>query len=310
MNKRYKVHSDFRLAGLIHAPTDPVGLSSLNYLNTRGIEHLELDEDVELIHYEIPRMTGEAMKVYLIKPVEATGQLPCVIHYHGGGFMLKASPLLIKNMADYARRINCAVVIPDYRLIPEHPFPAGFDDSYNTLMWVYNEGASIGVDRERIVIAGDSAGGALAAGTVLKARDEQGPKILMQLLIYPVTDYTQSSESMKLYWDAPIWDAKKNNKMWAQYLTEEGTPLIRYASPLNGGRFENLPPTYIEVAEYDCLRDEGIALAEAYRGEMNDVTLVQVDGGVHGYENFLNSVYVDGFVDRRIELLKQVFGQE
>ena len=310
MNKRYKVHSDFRLAGLIHAPTDPVGVSSLNYLNNRGIEHLELNDDVELLHYEIARSSGEAMKVYLLRPVSAKENLPCIIHYHGGGFMLKASPLLIKNMADYARRINCVVVIPDYRLIPDHPFPAAFDDAYDTLMWVYNENSTIGVDPKRLVISGESAGGALAAGTVLKARDEQGPKILMQLLLYPVTDYSQSSESMKLYWDAPIWDAKKNNKMWAQYLTEEGTPLIRYASPLYGGCFENLPPTYIEVAEYDCLRDEGIALAEAYLAEKNDVTLVQVDGGVHGYENFLNSAYIDEFVDRRIELLKHVFGRE
>lgn len=310
MNKRYKVHSDFRLAGLINAPTDPIGIISLNYLNTKGIERLDLNGDVELIHYELPRTTGETMKVYLIKPVETTELLPCVIHYHGGGFMLKASPLLIKNLADYARHVQCMVVVPEYRLIPEHPFPAAFDDAYNTLMWVYDQGASIGVDNHRIVIAGDSAGGALAAGTVLKARDEQGPKIRMQLLIYPVTDYTQSSESMRLFWDAPIWDAKKNKKMWSQYLTEEGTPLIRYASPLSAECFKNLPPLYIEVAEYDCLRDEGIALAEAYRNEENHVTLVQVDGGVHGYDNFLNSPYVDQFLEGRIEMLKQVFAKD
>lgn len=307
MNKRYKVHADFRLAGLIHAPTDTVGISSLNYLNTRGIERLELDEEIELIHYEIPRPTGEMMKVYVVKPALAEGSLPCMIHYHGGGFMLKASPLLIKNMADYAKRIHCVVVIPDYRLLPDHPFPAGFDDAYNTLMWVYKESHIIGIDRNRLVIAGDSAGGALAAGTVLKARDVEGPKILMQLLLYPVTDYTQSSKSMKLYWDAPVWNAKKNNKMWSQYLPQEATPLIRYASPLSADSFKDLPPAYIEVAEFDCLRDEGIALAEAYKRENNHVTLVQVDGGVHGYDNFLTSTYVDQFVDRRIELLKKVF---
>lgn len=307
MNKRYKVHSDFRMASLIHAPTDPIGVGSLNYLNTRGIEHLELDEDVELIHYELPRPSGDWMKVYLLKPSGASEGLPCMIHYHGGGFMLKASPLLIKNMADYAKRINCVVVIPDYRLIPDHPFPAGFDDAYNTLLWVYNESHIIGVDKERIVVAGDSAGGALAAGTVLKARDSEGPRILLQLLLYPVTDYTQSSHSMKEYWDAPIWNAKKNNKMWSMYLSEEATPLVHYASPLCGDSFKNLPPAYIEVAEYDCLRDEGVALAEAYRRENNDVTLVQVDGGVHGYDNFLNSAYVDQFVDKRIALLKKVF---
>lgn len=307
MQKRYQVHPDFRLASLIHAPTDPIGINALNYLNTRGIERMDVGQELMMGQLTFQGSDNEEVNAYLIQPKKRGAPLPCIIHYHGGGFMIKASPLLIRNMADYARRINCAVVIPDYNLLPNHPFPKAFNEAYDTLTWVHDHADDIGIDAKRLVISGDSAGGALAAGVTLKARDLSGPEILFQILLYPVTDYTQSSESMKSYGDAPVWDAKKNHKMWELYLTNKDEPMIGYASPLHHKNFEGLPPTYIEVAEYDCLRDEGIAYGEALKTAGNQVEINELAGGVHGYENFLNSSYVDTYVDRRIEILKRIF---
>ena len=310
MHKKYLVHPDFKLANLIHAPTDPVGVNALNYLNSRSIERLDLGDDIRVENYEVVTKHNTGLPIMVLSLKNVDEHLPCLICYHGGGFMLKASPILIKNMAEYVRRIHCVVVIPDYRLLPEHPFPNAFNDAYETLEWVSDNGANLGINPSIIALQGDSAGGALAAGVALKARDDKGPLISLQLLIYPVTDYQQKSESISKYWDAPVWDAKKNIRMWTQYLTVETQPLLGYASPLHAADHHNLPETYLEVAEYDCLRDEGLAYGKVLESSGNRVKTNEVKGGVHGYDNFMNSTYVDGFVDQRIELLKEVFGQQ
>ncbi len=308
MKKNYQVHPDFKLANIIHAPTDPVGVTALNYLNQRGIERIEPGTKLTIETIEIQSKDGTFFEAYLIRYKNSQGLLPCYIHVHGGGFMLKASSVLVKNMMEYAERLKCSVLLPDYRLLPEFPFPKGFEDVCSAVEWVAKEGHLHGLDAQRMVVGGDSAGGALAAGAAIYARDLGGPKLLGQILIYPVTDYTQSSESLATYWDAPVWDAKKNQSMWEKYLVDElSEVMIGYASPLNCMDLEDLPRAYIEVAEFDCLRDEGIAYANALEAAGNKVILYEVEGGVHGYDNFMNSAHVDTYVNKRIKLLKKLF---
>lgn len=309
MQKKYLLHPDFKFANLVYTPTDLVGIKALNYLNVRSVQHLDLGEDIRVDQHEIVTEHNPGLHIMVLSPQEVSEPLPCVIYYHGGGFMFKASSILIKNMADYVKRLHCVVVIPNYRLLPQYPFPNGFDDAYETLEWVSNNGSTLDIDKDKIVLQGNSAGGALAAGIALKARDNNGPPIALQLLIYPVTDYQQNSDSMNDYWDAPIWDAKKNRRMWTQYLTVVDQPLLGYASPLHALDHHNLPDTYIEVAEYDCLRDDGLAYGRALECSNNKVITNVIEGGVHGYDNFINSRYVDGVIDQRMQLLRKVFDQ-
>lgn len=314
MKQKESLHPDFKYSKYINAPMNIGGVGMMNFMNDKGIDAMDYGEDVQVTTELIESADGARFKVRIIRPclVEVDNQvmLPCIVHYHGGGFLIKASPLLMKNLIDYAIRLGCIVVMVDYRLGRRHPFPKGFEDAYKALEWVRDNADDLNIDKDRIAIAGDSAGGALAAGVAIRARDEAGPKICFQLLLYPVMDHTQKQASIELYKDAPIWNQRKNKKMWQLYFREGIPDQIGYASPpLNAKSHQGLPPAYIEVAEYDCLRDEGIAYGRALQNCGVDAQVHCLDRAVHGYDNFLNSAYVDTFVDRRIEVLKLIFGK-
>lgn len=150
------------------------------------------------------------------------------------------------------------MVFVDYRWAPRHAFPVGVEDCYAAFQWVYQKAEEIGIDPDKIAMGGDSAGGALAAAVCLMARDRKASKICFQMLIYPVTDARQVTESVKEFIDTPLWNGKQNQKMWKLYLGQGVHPNKAYASPMEAASFNNLPDAYIEVAEFDCLRDEGI----------------------------------------------------
>lgn len=322
MDERYNIHKDFEVAKYINIPLNPASAAFINSLNGRAIDKMDHDGQVTVTNHKILSNDGTKVNLKIFRPVGAEGKLPCIINYNGGGFMLKSSPTLVKVLVEYCVRLNCAAVMVEYRVGVNNPFPKGFEDAYAGLKWVWEHGSAYGIDTNRLVVAGESAGGALAAAVCLRARDLNGPKVKMQLLLYPVTDYTQSQPSMKDLYDSPIWNAEKNKKMWQFYLKNGYSKLedvvsssyrigntdeLAYASPLWAADHTNLPPMYIEVAEFDCLRDEGIAYAEKLRDAGNEVALYILEGAVHGYDNFVNSSHVDIFVDMRIESLKQVF---
>jgi len=139
------------------------------------------------------------------------------------------------------------------------------------------------------------------------ARDRKAPRICFQMLIYPVTDARQITESIKNYTDTPLWNSRLTKKMWKLYL-KDGVPDNReYASPMEAMSFENLPDAYVEVSEFDCLRDEGIAYAEALQKSGVNVELNKTIGTIHGFEIAEKSEIVRESVARRIEALKKAF---
>ena len=175
------------------------------------------------------------------------------------------------------------VVSVDYRLAPEHRFPAAIDDSFAALRWVADHIASIDGDPARIVVAGDSAGGNLAANVALRARDEGGPALVGQLLIYPVTDYP--SDAMPSYAENGEGYGLTRRSMehyWTEYLGDAPAD-APYAAPLRGADLGNLPPAFVLTAEYDVLRDEGEAYAGALQAAGVDVEVTRYDGVNHGF---------------------------
>ena len=155
------------------------------------------------------------------------------------------------------------MVLVDYRLAPKYAFPVGVEDCYAAFKWVYQHADKLEIDKNLIAIGGDSAGGALCAAVTQMARDYKAPKICFQMLVYPVTDARQITETIKKYVDTPLWDSIENNKMWKMYLKDGDFNLRAYASPMEATSFMDLPDAYVEVSEFDCLRDEGILYAEA-----------------------------------------------
>ena len=210
--------------------------------------------------------------------------LPVLVYYHGGGWVigdLETHDTLCRELANGA---GCAVVAVDYRMGPEHRFPAAVDDAIAATRWVQANAASLGLDGKRLAVGGDSAGGNLAAVVSLAARDQGGPAIALQLLIYPATDqrhdvYPSRAANGKGYL------LEKSTMDWFHdhYIPDPKQDLDWRASPMLHADHRNLPPAFVLTAGYDPLRDEGVAYAQKLSENGNRATLVSFERQIHGF---------------------------
>ena len=242
---------------------------------------------------------------------EGEGPFPLMVFFHGSGFVvcdLDTHDGLCRNLC---AGTNAVVVSVDYRLAPEHKFPAAPDDCLAATRWVAQNASSLRGDAARIMVAGDSAGGNLAAVTALRIRDEGGPALIGQLLIYPVTDYfqpgwpsmTENAEGYGLTRDGMIW-------FWNHYVRSAGDGVHPHASPLRAATLAGLPPALVVTAQYDPLRDEGEAYAEALREAGVPVESRRWDGVNHGFFFFPGIVdKATSAVDEACDWARRVFRQ-
>jgi acetyl esterase len=206
-----------------------------------------------------------------------------LVYFHGGGWVLGDLDTHHALAHALAARGGCLVASVDYRLAPEHPFPAAVEDACTATAWLVQNAQRLGVDRRRIAVGGDSAGGNLATVVARRARDDGGPALALQVLVYPVTDcdfetgsYRENATGYLLTREAMVW-------FWNHYLGAPGTTDHPDAAPLRAGDLSRLPPALILTAEYDPLRDEGEAYAERLRAAGVPVTLRRYPGMVHGF---------------------------
>ncbi len=263
------------------------------------------DDDVNVMEHQIDGFDGEKIKTYVIEPKEYFGKLPCVVMFHGGGFIMGASAWHYKHAKEYAEKGNCKVIFPDYRLVPDHRFPVPVEDCYSAYKWALENADVLGIDTSKMVIGGDSAGGCLAAAVILMARD-RGLKVPDKaLLVYPAIDRRMITESMKKFTDTPVWDARLTKMAWNAYLGEAEPDHPEYASPAEARSLEGFPQTYMEVAEFDCLHDEGMQFANRIRIAGAPVELHEIKGACHGYETASNSRITKDCMEKRLKWLKE-----
>jgi acetyl esterase/lipase len=177
---------------------------------------------------------------------------------------------------------GAVVVSVEYRLAPEHPFPAGLHDCFAALTFVADAALELGVDQERIAIVGTSAGGGLSAATALMARDRGGPALCFQMLHIPELDDRLETHSMQTFVDSPIWNRPLAVQSWQAYLGADANEVSPYAAPARAEDLAGLPPAYISTAENDPLRDEGILYALRLLQAGVSVELHQFPGTFHG----------------------------
>jgi acetyl esterase/lipase len=206
------------------------------------------------------------VRVRRYRPADAAGQLPALVYFHGGGFVVGSLDLYDADCRRIAAEVGAVVVSVDYRLAPEHPFPAPLEDCYAALVWVAEHAAELGVDPDRIGVGGESAGGGLAAGVALLARDRGGPRLCLQFLSIPELDDRLETESMRtLGADSPITTTANGEISWDSYLGPgvRGTDRVSpYAAPARATDLAGLPPALVTAYELDALRDEDIAYAQ------------------------------------------------
>ncbi len=224
------------------------------------------------------------VEVRIYRPREETSEArPCVFEIHGGGFMVGDLELMDPWCERVCGDLGAVVVSTNYRLAPEDPFPAGIEDCYAALSWTANNAEDLGIDLYRLAIAGQSAGGGLAAGCVLMARDRGGPKLCFQLLEIPELDDRLETESMKAFTDTPLWNLPNARWSWKHYLGPDHSGEVSpYAAPSRATDLSGLPPAYISTMEFDPLRDEGILYAMALMHAGVSVELHSFAGTFHG----------------------------
>jgi acetyl esterase len=233
---------------------------------------------------EVPGPAGP-IPVRVYRPSERA-DLPVLVYLHGGGWAICSLETHDVTCRQLANGADCVVVSVDYRLAPEHRFPAAPEDCYAALHWTARNAASLGGDPRRLAIGGDSAGGNLTAAVSLMARDRKGPRLCHQLLIYPVTDHAFDTDSYRENADAPILTREIMRGFWGHYLAREEDGRHPYASPLRAEDVSGLPPAHLITAEYDPLRDEGEAYARRLAETGVPVVQRRYEGMIHGFFGF------------------------
>lgn len=305
---KYNIHKDF--AFLRFFPnTRKWMIPAFNALFNWHFKSTKAPQNIEVTSHQIKGFENKDIEVLVFKPRNIEANAPCLVYCHGGGFFIEAAQVHKKMMFEYAEKANCIIVFPHYRVSLNNPFPTSLEDCYSALKWTNENAALLGIDKNKIAIGGDSAGGNLAACIAQMALDRQEISLCFQLLVYPVCDHTLSTASMQAFQDTPLWNAPSSKLMWDVYLKgKDRNNLPKYVSPLQRTDLKGLPPTYIETAEFDCLRDEGLLYAQKLKDTNIKVELNQTKETIHAYDIIEKSSITQYSIQRRVIALQQAFG--
>ena len=225
---------------------------------------------------------------------------PVLVYFHGGGMVvgtLETSDGSCRHLCD---KVGCVVVSVDYRLAPEHPFPAAPEDCYAVTKWVAENSSEIAADPSRIAVGGESAGGNLAAAVALMARDRGGPRVSLQVLMYPMTSYDFDTASYHENAEGYSLTRKTMMWYWDQYLSSKADATNPYAIPASSTDLKGVAPAIVLTAEFDPLRDEGEAYAKQLAAAGVNTTCTRYDGVIHGFFG------MSAVVDKSKEAVNQV----
>ena len=239
----------------------------------------KIDADIEEIDIE-------GVKTFVVKPLtDTTKKLPAVLYLHGGGWVMGDEYVFDNLIRKIANCSDTVVVFPQYSPAPEAQYPQQINEAYSVLNYIYNNAEKLNIDKNKIALMGDSAGGNMATVLALKSKDEKGPKIKFQLLLYPVTNADMDTDSYEKFSDGPWLTKKAMEWFWNSYVPEDAARNNKYISPLHADLedLKGLPSTLIITVENDVLRDEGEAYARKLDNAGVDVINVRINGTIHDF---------------------------
>lgn len=265
-------------------------------------------EGVEASDRQVPGPEGcPEVGVRVYTPKGSAEPLPGLLWIHGGGYIVGNLEADDHTMRRMCSEVGCVIVSTDYRLAPENPFPAAMEDCYAVLRWMIGASDSLGIDASRVAIGGGSAGGGLAAGLALYARDRAEVDVAFQLLIYPMIDDRNITPSSRAVTDPRTWDREKNRFAWRAYLGEAAgrKDVSAYAAASRAMDLSGLPPAYIAVGELDLFLDENIEYAQRLLQAGVSTELHVYPGAPHGFDAIAGASVSKRFVDERNDALRK-----
>ena len=305
--QKYPISREFFPFNLLHVSITPriIDLSQ-KWMKAPGF--LWKDPELETKTVHIPAYKDGTIEAYVISPKNIAEPAPCFVNIHGGGFVFEGFVSHYRHAVNYAKQVRCKVVYVRYRLAPKYPFPYPQEDCCAALCWVYDHADELGIDRNRIGIGGDSAGGALSVISCMMARDRgHAVKPLFQLLIYPWLDGRNCSDSYKRYTDTPMWNSTMSKDVTPLINPDPDATPLAYRSPVEAESFAGMPRAYIETAEFDPLHDDGSCYAELLRKEGIPAELHETKGTMHGFDARLDAPTTKKCVANRIDYMRRMF---
>lgn len=231
-----------------------------------------------------PRGAAADVRIRVYEPSNRRDPLPGVLFIHGGGFLVGELDDFDHWCEGWVDDINVVVASVEWRLAPEHPFPAGLNDCYEALRWLRGSADGLGVDRSRLAILGISAGGSLAAGLTLMVRDRQEFDIAFQMLLAPCLDDRHQTKSSREMTDPRSWNRVASLAAWRAYLGDDARDISPYAAPARADNLVGLPPTFIAIGQLDLMRDESTDYAARLIAAGIPTELHVYPGAFHGFE--------------------------
>lgn len=294
-----------------HVTTDDLAEHRAN-LNAMMASAPPLVTDVAIENRHVPGPEGAPdVRLRIYRPAGEEQARPGLYWIHGGGMILGVPEMDEPWMVAYAEQVGCVVVSVDYRLAPENPDPAPVEDCYAGLVWTAKNAAELGIDPDRLAVGGTSAGGGLAAGVALLARDRGGPAIAYQLLLCPMLDDRNTTPSSREFVDAIIWNRAANLFGWKCLLGERagGDDVSAYAAPARAEDLSGLPPAFVDVSELEVFRDEDIEYAQRLARAGVSTEFHMYPGGFHAFDMLLpgTALGTRAFA-ARVAALRRAFG--
>ena len=300
MKNKYEFHEDLKKYKNFNVPINSFVVYMSKFFLGLLFKFQISNKKVKVNKYKIKSFDGKNVSFLSYTPKNNSLSDKCIYFIHGGGFVFNSAPhhyALAKNMAI---NCNCKVILVNYRLAPKYKFPYATNDVFEVYKWIVNNGNLLNINVNKIVVMGDSAGGNLSLATSLKAYENNIVIPYKQVLLYPCTLKDVKTKSNTTFIDTPMCNSKDMNKYGTYYFINDNKENLKYMAPYFSNFFENYPKTYIEVAEYDCLKDDGVMMYEKLKENNVDVRIYEIKKAMHGYDIAINTPLLKSLIDQRV----------
>ncbi len=305
---KYTYKDDLKLFSYLNPPVVRAALPFMQVMMKSFYYLQKSSSDISIQKLMLTSPDGGKFRVLVYTPEGAKEKgSPLIVFYHGGGFVYNAAPHHFTMAKTLCRQLKVKVAFVDYRLAPKYPFPTAAEDAFCAYSYFVAYAEKYGIDKNKIAVCGDSAGGNLSAVVSLMARDKCFNVPCAQVLIYPFVDVDSNSESMIKFTDTPMCNSKATVGYGNAYVPGNVFEPVEYYSVVDAPSLSGLPAAYIETAEFDCLHDGGIKLYERLKKEGVSAELFETEGTMHGYDIATKSQTVSECTKRRVEFLKKAF---